>query len=69
MFWAEKPLNKPISTNAVQIEVYKNIPDISDGIITRDDEGNPTGYFREGAIDLLKNRNLHCVGKTVPQVL
>ncbi|MBR2554641.1 MAG: amidohydrolase family protein [Aeriscardovia sp.] len=52
-----------------RLGIDKNIPDISDGIITRDDEGNPTGYFREGAIDLLKNRNLHCVGKTVPQVL
>ena len=37
-----------------RLGIDKNTPDVSDGIITRDDAGNPTGYFREGAMDLLK---------------
>ena len=37
-----------------RLGIDKNTPDVSDGIITRDKEGNPTGYFREGAMDLLK---------------
>ena len=37
-----------------RLGINKDTPDVSDGIITRDKEGNPTGYFREGAMDLLK---------------
>ncbi len=37
-----------------RLGIDKNTPDVSDGIITRDEEGNPTGYFREGAIALIK---------------
>ena len=37
-----------------RLGVDANTPDVSDGIITRDAQGNPTGYFREGAMDLLK---------------
>lgn len=37
-----------------RLGIDKNTPDVSDGIIVRDAEGNPTGCFREGAMDLLK---------------
>ena len=37
-----------------RLGINKDTPDVSDGIITRDKDGNPTGYFREGAMDLLK---------------
>ncbi|MBR4400439.1 MAG: amidohydrolase [Synergistes sp.] len=37
-----------------RLGIDKNTPDVSDGIIVRDAEGNPVGYFREGAMDLLK---------------
>ena len=37
-----------------RLGINKDTPDVSDGIITRDKDGNPTGYFREGAIDLMK---------------
>ena len=37
-----------------RLGIDKNTPDVSDGIIVRDKEGTPTGYFREGAMDLLK---------------
>ena len=37
-----------------RLGIDKNTPDVSDGIIVRDKEGNPTGCFREGAMDLLK---------------
>ena len=37
-----------------RLGINKDTPNVSDGIITRDKEGNPTGYFREGAMDLLK---------------
>ena len=37
-----------------RLGIDRNTPDVSDGIIVRDAEGNPTGYFREGAMDLLK---------------
>ena len=29
--------------------ITKNTPDVDDGVIIRDSEGNPTGCFREGA--------------------
>ena len=29
--------------------ITKNTPDVADGVIIRDSEGNPTGCFREGA--------------------
>ncbi len=41
--------------------IDKNTPDVSDGIITRDEQGNPTGYFREGAMDLLKELTVFSV--------
>ncbi len=44
-----------------RLGIDKNTPDISDGIITRDDQGNPTGYFREGAMDLLKELTVFSV--------
>jgi predicted amidohydrolase YtcJ len=44
-----------------RLGINKNTPDISDGIITRDSEGNPTGYFREGAMDLLKELTVFSV--------
>ena len=44
-----------------RLNIDKNTPDVSDGIITRDDEGNPTGYFREGAMDLLKKLTVFSV--------
>ena len=37
-----------------RLGINKNTPDVSDDIIVRDKEGNPTGCFREGAMDLLK---------------
>ena len=37
-----------------RLGIDRNTPDVSDGIIVRDKEGNPTGCFREGAMDLLK---------------
>ncbi|MBO6107692.1 MAG: amidohydrolase [Stomatobaculum sp.] len=37
-----------------RLGINKDTPDVSDGIITRDKDGSPTGYFREGAMDLLK---------------
>ena len=37
-----------------RLGINKDTPDVSDGIIVRDADGNPTGYFREGAMDLLK---------------
>ena len=37
-----------------RLGIDKNTPDVSDGIIVRDAKGNPNGYFREGAMDLLK---------------
>lgn len=37
-----------------RLGIDKNTPDVSDGIIVRDAEGNPAGYFREGAMDLMK---------------
>ena len=37
-----------------RLRIDKNTPDVSDGIITRDADGNPTGYFLEGAMNLVK---------------
>lgn len=37
-----------------RLGIDKDTPDPSDGIIVRDADGNPTGYFREGAMDLIK---------------
>ena len=37
-----------------RLGIDRNTPDVSDGIIVRDAQGNPTGYFREGAMDLFK---------------
>ena len=34
--------------------INKDTPDVSDGIVVRDAEGNPTGWFREGGMDLAK---------------
>ena len=44
-----------------RLEINKDTPDVSDGIITRDAYGNPTGYFREGAMDLLKELTVFSV--------
>ena len=37
-----------------KLGIDKNTPDVSDGIIARDADGNPTGWFREGAMNLVK---------------
>ncbi len=37
-----------------RLGINKDTPDVSDGIVVRDAEGNPTGWFREGAMDLAK---------------
>ena len=37
-----------------RLGIDRNTPDVSDGIIVRDAKGTPVGYFREGAMDLLK---------------
>ena len=37
-----------------RLGIDRDTPDVSDGIIVRDGEGNPTGFFREGAMDLIK---------------
>ena len=37
-----------------RLGIDKDTPDVSDGIIERDGEGNPIGFFREGAMDLMK---------------
>ncbi len=37
-----------------KLGIDKNTPDVSDGIIARDAQGNPTGWFREGAMNLVK---------------
>lgn len=44
-----------------RLGINKDTPDVSDGIITRDADGNPTGYFREGAMDLLKELTVFSV--------
>ena len=44
-----------------RLGIDKNTPDISDGIIVRDKDGNPTGFFREGAMDLLKELTIFSV--------
>ena len=44
-----------------RLGINKDTPDVSDGIITRDEEGNPTGYFREGAMDLLKELTIFSI--------
>ena len=52
-----------------RLGIDKNTPDISDGIIVRDEEGNPTGYFREGAMDLLKQLTVFTVEQYMQAVL
>ena len=37
-----------------RLGIDKDTPDVSDGIIARDAEGRPVGFFREGAMDLMK---------------
>ena len=37
-----------------RLGIDRDTPDVSDGIIVRDAKGTPVGYFREGAMDLLK---------------
>ena len=37
-----------------KLGIDRNTPDVSDGIIVRDAAGNPTGWFREGAMSLIK---------------
>ena len=37
-----------------RLGINKDTPDVSDGIVVRDDQGNPTGWFREGAMDIVK---------------
>ena len=52
-----------------RLGINKDTPDVSDGIITRDKDGNPTGYFREGAIDLMKPLTVFSVEQTGPHDL
>ncbi len=43
-----------VNTRALTIcGVDENTPDVEDGIIERDAEGNPTGYFADAAMDLI----------------
>ncbi len=44
-----------------RLGIDKNTPDVSDGIINRDAEGSPVGYFREGAMDLIKSLTVFSV--------
>lgn len=37
-----------------RLGINRDTPDVSDGIIVRDADRNPAGFFREGAMDLLK---------------
>ena len=37
-----------------RLGINKDTPDVSDGIIVRDADGNPTGWFREGAMAYIK---------------
>ena len=41
--------------------IDKNTPDVSDGVIVRDANGNPTGWFREGAMNLVKSLTAYSV--------
>ena len=44
-----------------KLGIDKNTPDVSDGIIVRDENGNPTGWFREGAMNLIKSLTAYSV--------
>jgi predicted amidohydrolase YtcJ len=45
-----------VNTRALTIcGIDKNTPDVPDGIIERDAQGNPTGYFADAAIDLIRS--------------
>ena len=44
-----------------RLGIDRNTPDVSDGIIVRDADGNPTGWFREGAMDLVKDLIVYSV--------
>ena len=37
-----------------RLGINKDTPDVSDGIVVRDADGNPTGWFREGAMVYIK---------------
>ena len=52
-----------------RLGINKDTLDVSDGIITRDKDGNPTGYFREGAIDFMKPLTVFSVEQTGPHDL
>ncbi|MBQ3426914.1 MAG: amidohydrolase [Clostridia bacterium] len=52
-----------------RLGIDKNTPDVSDGIIVRDAEGAPTGFFREGAMDLLKELTVFTVEQYKEAVL
>ena len=39
--------------------IDKNTPDVNDGVIYRDAEGNPTGYFKEGAVVYFSEHVFH----------
>ena len=45
-----------VNTRALTIcGVDKDTPDVPDGIIERDGDGNPTGYFADAAMDLIRS--------------
>ena len=48
-----------------RLGIDRNTPDVSDGIIVRDAKGTPVGYFREGAMDLLKPLTVFSVERVV----
>ena len=52
-----------------RLGIDKNTPDVSDGIIVRDSDGVPTGFFREGAMDLLKELTVFSVEQYKEAVL
>ena len=61
-YWVNRPAME-------RLGIHRDTPDVSDGIIVRDAAGNPTGYFREGAMDLLKPLTTYTVEQYEQAVL
>jgi len=52
-----------------KLGIDKNTPDVSDGIIVRDAQGNPTSWFREGAMNLVKSLTAYSVDQYKAAIL
>ena len=52
-----------------RLGINRDTPDVRDGIIVRDAQGDPTGYFREGAMDLLKEYTTYTVDQYKEAIL